>query len=175
MPASRIALRPTDASDAPFLRSVFGESRRAELLAAGVGEREADMLVELQFRAQDAQYRSAFPLAEYSIVEVDGVPAGRLVVDPRAHELRIVDVALLAAFRGRGVGSSLLASLQDEAAQSGRIVRLRVARGNPAQRLYGRLGFREIAGDDIYVEMAWAAEAGGLASGVIREDRGAAA
>jgi ribosomal protein S18 acetylase RimI-like enzyme len=175
MPNPRIALRPATAADAAFLRGLFGEPRRAELLASGVGEREADLLVELQFRAQDAQYHSAFPLAERAVVEVDDIPAGRLVVDRRTHELRIVDSAVSTAFRGRGVGSSLLNSLQVEAAQSGQVLCLRVARGNPAQRLYERLGFREVAGDEIYVEMAWVAEAGGLASGVIRQDRGAAA
>jgi ribosomal protein S18 acetylase RimI-like enzyme len=171
----RVALRPATPADTPFLRSVFGETRRAELLAAGVGEREADLLIELQMRARDAQYRSAFPLAEHAIVEVDDVPAGRLVVDRRTYDLRIVDIDLLAAFRGRGVGSSLLGSLQAEAAQSGRGISLQVARGNPAQRLYHRLGFHEVAGDEIYAELAWAAEQGGLAPGVIREDRGATA
>ena len=73
------------------------------------------------------------------------------------------------------MGSSLLRSLQNEAAQAGRPVRLRVARGNPAQRLYARLGFRPAASDEIYVEMVWEATAGGLAPGITRENRGAAA
>jgi len=171
----RIALRPVAAEDEPLLRAAFADARRDGFLAAGLGEREVESLLEVQWRAQDAQYRRAYPHAEHAVVEVDGVPCGRLVLDCRAGEVRVVDIALLAASRGRGIGARLLRSLQDGAALAERRIGLRVARGNPAQRLYVRLGFREVASDEVSVEMAWEAEAAGHSTARQHSNRGAAA
>jgi hypothetical protein len=52
---------------------------------------------------------------------------------------------------------------------------LRVACGNPAGRLYARLGFREVAADEMYVEMAWQPEARGCVGDSNLNNRGAAA
>jgi ribosomal protein S18 acetylase RimI-like enzyme len=171
----RIETRPVGPGDDALLREVFAVGRRAGLLAAGLGEREVGLLVEMQYRAQDAQYRAAFPEAEHAVVEVDDTPVGRLVVDRRLGEMRIVDVGFVAECRGRGFGTRLLESLQAEAARTGRLLGLRVARDNPARRLYARLGFREAAADEMYVEMVWDAEARGRVKSRRRSNRGAAA
>ena len=59
-------------------------------------------------------------------------------------EIRIVDIALLAEFCNRGIGTTLLRGLQSEAAAAGKPLRIHVERFNPALRLYERLGFRQI-------------------------------
>ncbi len=83
---------------------------------------------------------------------MDGERAGRLYVDRWPEETRIVDVALLPEWRGRGVGRELVEAIQAE----GREVSIHVERFNPAQRLYVRLGF-EVAEDagPVYVLMRW--------------------
>jgi ribosomal protein S18 acetylase RimI-like enzyme len=171
----RIALRPAQAPDEPLLARVFSDTRGEELRVAGLGDGELGLLLEIQRRAQDAGYRAAFPQAEHSIVEADGAPVGRVVIDRRPGEHRVVDVALLAACRGRGIGSSLLRALQVDAAAEGRTLGLRVARGNPAGRLYVRLGFCEVAADEMYVEMAWLPGARGCVCDTNPNNRGAAA
>jgi GNAT superfamily N-acetyltransferase len=70
---------------------------------------------------------------------------GRLTVDRRPTEIRIVDIALLSAHRGAGVGTLLLRRLIDEAAGSRRKVSIHVEFHNPARRLYTRLGFVPVA------------------------------
>lgn len=158
----RVTLRTATAADGQLLKSLFAD-RLAAFLAAGLGAREAEQLVDLQYRAQAGQFALAFPDAESSVIEVDGEPAGRLLVDRGPHELRIVDIALLPAFRGHGLGARVLLELLDEAAAAGRRVKLSVHRDSPAQRLYERLGFRETSGDDMYAEMICDAPTGSLA------------
>ena len=89
------------------------------------------------------------------MIEVDGRPAGRLYVDRRPGDLRIVDIALLPAFRGRGIGAGLIAGLQHEAAAEGRIVSIHVEVHNPAAQLYERLGFAIAADLGVYRRMEW--------------------
>ena len=174
-PGPRIELRPAWAADEPLLAQVFADARGGELRSAGLGELEVELLLGIQRRAQDAEYRAAYPQAEHSIIEVGGEAVGRIVLDRRPGEVRIVDVALRETCRGRGIGSSLLRALQADAAATGRMLGLRVARGNPAGRLYARLGFREVAADEMYVEMAWQPEAWDCAGDSKLNNRGAAA
>lgn len=171
----RITLRPVEAADEWMLRALFAESLRAQLRASALTLGEIELLIEMRFRERAAQSRSGDGELQQSVVLIDGVEVGYLVLDRRPGETRIVDVALLAAFRGRGFGSSLLRSLQREAAGAGRLMGLRVARDSAAQRLYRRLGFREVAADELHVEMAWEAEACSADQSKVRERRGSAA
>lgn len=171
----RITLRPVEAADEWMLRALFAESLRAQLRASALTLGEIELLIEMRFRDGVEQSRSGDFELQQSVVLIEGVAVGYLVLDRRPGETRIVDIALLAAFRGRGFGSSLLRSLQREAAAAGRLLGLRVARNHAAQRLYGRLGFREVAADELYVEMAWEADARCPAQGDVQERRGAAA
>lgn len=68
-----------------------------------------------------------------------------------AADIPEVSVALLPDFRGMGVGTVLLAELILAASTHYPALSLSVSPGNPAQRLYERLGFRPInqAGDSL--------------------------
>lgn len=63
-------------------------------------------------------------------------------VDDKTPEL---GMAVLAGYRGKGIGTSLLSRLLSSAGASFENISLSVAVGNPAMRLYQRLGF-EVAG-----------------------------
>lgn len=144
-------LRPAEAADAAFLRSLYASTRTDELSLLDPAQRET--FLELQWRARQQDYRARYPDADDQIVAVGGVAAGRLLVARRGGELLIVDIALLPEFRGRGIGSRLLRRLLDEAAARGMVVRLHVALSNPALRLYRRLGFRPVHEAGPYVLM----------------------
>ena len=83
-------------------------------------------------------------------------PIGRLYVDRRTEEIRIIDIALLPEYRGKGVGSKLIRALLDEAEQERMPVRIHVERFNPALRLYRRLGFKVVEDEGVYYLMEWA-------------------
>lgn len=58
-------------------------------------------------------------------------------------------VSVLPGHRGRGLGTALLSSLIERCSELGcPALSLSVQRSNPAARLYERLGFREVSGDD---------------------------
>ena len=78
-----------------------------------------------------------------------------MYVDRRPADIRIVDIALVPAFRGRGIGTRLISALQDEAASAGRSVSIHVEVHNPAASLYERLGFVEVSERGVYRRMEW--------------------
>ena len=86
-----------------------------------------------------------------------GEPIGRLYVDRRPTEIRIVDISLLPQFRGAGIGSGLLDDLMREAAASDRRLTIHVEINNRAGTLYTRLGFVEAARQGPYRRMEWVA------------------
>lgn len=78
-------------------------------------------------------------------------------VDDAVPELA---VSVLPAWRGRGIGTALLKGLIERCSAAGLpAVSLSVQRANPAARLYERLGFREVAGDDVEMAMVLPLEA----------------
>jgi GNAT superfamily N-acetyltransferase len=108
-----------------------------------------------QQRARDAAWASSYPEAvDRILLSPEGEPIGRMLVSRREVEIRLVDVALLAAWRDRGIGTRLLEGLVDEAAASGRSLRLQVLVESRARRLYERVGLMAVADDGMYVEMA---------------------
>ena len=68
-----------------------------------------------------------------------------------------MDIALLPAFRGTGLGSQILSTLQSRARQSGKPLTIHVETNNPARRLYLRLGFEEQEAKGVYLLMRWQA------------------
>jgi ribosomal protein S18 acetylase RimI-like enzyme len=152
-----VTLRPVEPEDDAFLLALYDAARAAELdlVAWPPGQREA--FVRMQLDLQTRQYRAAHPDGDFLVVEVDGVPAGRLTLAHGDADVRVVDIALLPAHRGAGLGRALLADVLDDAAASGRTVSLHVEAHNPARRLYERLGFRLVADEGVYLLLEWRA------------------
>lgn len=146
----RIALRSAVAADRPFLARVYASTREAELAQVPFTDEERAAFVAQQFDAQSRHYAAHYHDTSFDVIEVDGTPAGRLIVGRWAHEIRVVDIALLPEFRGRGVGSRVLAPVLAEADARGVPTTIHVEQFNPAQRLYHRLGFREVGTETIY-------------------------
>ena len=161
-----LRLRPERDADQPFRLRLFFDSRPPELalLLRQVGPEEYDRLMRFQFQAQTMSYRASFPQARFDIIELDGAPIGRIVVDRPGGEVHIVDQAVTPAMRNRGVGTTIMQALMSEAADAGLPVRLKVASSNdPSMRLYLRLGFAPIESVPFYVEMEWRASSPAIA------------
>lgn len=82
-------------------------------------------------------------LAHYLVAEVDGAVVGYCGMWIILDEAHLTNVAVLAEFRGQGIGRCLLTTLMEYARlQGATCMTLEVRRSNSAaQRLYGRLGF----------------------------------
>lgn len=131
-------------ADRTFLRAVYGATRWEELAPTEWTDAQKHAFLDQQFAAQDVHYTNNYDNATYSVIVVDGFPAGRLYVARWPDEIRIIDIALLPAARGKGVGTSLLRALIDEAAAAGKKVSIHVEGENPAIGLYERLGFTRV-------------------------------
>lgn len=150
-----VRLRAATQADREFLIELYGTVRAAELdqVAWRPGQRHA--FVRMQFELQDVQYRQHNPHGTFDVVEVDGQPVGRLYVDRRPTDIRIVDIALLPSHCGRGIGTRLLRGVLEEAQASGRTASIHVEIHNPAAALYERLGFSAVEQVGVYRRMEW--------------------
>jgi ribosomal protein S18 acetylase RimI-like enzyme len=129
---------------------VYASVREPELETSGLPREQWGAFLEHQFEAQSHAYE-AYRDASFAVVLVDGEPAGRLIVARWPEELRVVDIALLPKFRGRGAGGALMRELIGEAEERGVKTSIHVERFNPAQRLYARLGFRAVSETGVYL------------------------
>lgn len=137
----QVDLRAIAEGDEPFLRSVYASTRSDELVPLGWSEAQVEAFIAMQFEAQRRDYWHNYDTRRFQIVTCDGVDAGRLYVERRDDELRVIDIALLQPFRRRGIGTSLFARMFEEADAAAIAVRIHVEHENPAQQLYLRLGF----------------------------------
>lgn len=156
--AGSIVLRPVTAADDDLLLAVYASTRAEELSVVPWSDAERAAFLRMQHAAQSQHYHRHFGGARFDVVEHGGLPVGRLYVDRRADEIRIVDIALLTEHRGRGIGSVLLGQLLEEAGARGVAVRIHVEHENPARRWYERLGFRAVEDRGVYRLMEWRAE-----------------
>lgn len=145
-----ITLRPATPEDRPFLLKIYADSRADELAPTGWSDQELANFCRSQFEAQDAHYRTHYPTCEFLVIERRGEPIGRLYVDRRPDEIRVVDIALLEAARGQGIGGRLMGDILAEAARNGLPVRIHVEKSNPARHLYDRLGFQVEETGEVY-------------------------
>jgi ribosomal protein S18 acetylase RimI-like enzyme len=150
---SGITLRTVGPNDRDLLLRVYASTREEELRPVPWSDAEKETFLRSQFEAQDRWWHDNYEATSWDVIEVDGRPAGRLYVSRWPAEIRIVDIALLPEFRGRGVGETLLRRIIDEAAGSGRAVSIHVETSNPARRLYERLGFEEASHAGVYALM----------------------
>jgi ribosomal protein S18 acetylase RimI-like enzyme len=149
-----IGRRPVVEDDDAFLCRLYGSTREAELTLVDWDDAQKAAFVRMQFDAQRAYYDEHYVDASFEVILVDGEPAGRLYVARWPEEIRIVDIALLPAYRNRGIGSSLVRDLLDEGAASGEPVTIHVERFNPALNLYARLGFVLAEDKGVYLLLA---------------------
>ncbi|HEX9160077.1 MAG TPA: GNAT family N-acetyltransferase [Thermoanaerobaculia bacterium] len=155
MSRAKTSLRPVGAGDRDFLLRLYGGTREAELrLVPWTPEQKAEF-VEMQFRAQDSYYREKFPAAQFSVIEAEGEPAGRVYVvrdDARVH---ILDITVLPSQRRRGIGSAVLRELQEEAASKRVPLTIYVDEASESPAIFEKLGFERASGDGVSVLMQW--------------------
>lgn len=152
---SEISLRAIQPEDMEFLCRVYASTRAEELAPVPWTDDQKAQFVRMQFDAQHHHYAEHYPQAQFQVIEWEDAPAGRLYVDRRAGEIRIVDIALLPEYRRMGIGTRLLSDLLTEGRQRNVPVTIHVERFNPALRLYERLGFRMAEDRGVYILMQW--------------------
>jgi ribosomal protein S18 acetylase RimI-like enzyme len=146
-----VALRPVAPDDQEFLARVYASTREVELEPVPWSAEEKRAFLAHQFHAQSVHYERHYSHASFDVILVDGEAAGRLIVTRSEQGVHVVDVALLAEHRGRGIGTRLLRDLMTEAGE--RPLSIYVESGNPARSLYSRLGFDVVSEHGPYLLM----------------------
>ena len=90
-----------------------------------------------------------------AIIEFAGEDIGVLAVKRHPDHIELAQLFILPSHQNRGIGTSILRSIMQEARQAGKPVRLRLLAVNPARRLYEREGFRvsSTTPERIYMEL----------------------
>ncbi len=151
----KLTFRPINDDDLPFLARLYATTRAEEMAVVPWSEEEKASFVRSQFEAQHKFYAESFPKCAFRIVLLEGVPIGRLYVDRRADEIRLVDIAILPEYRNQGIGGSLMNDVLVEGRRRAQPVRIHVEHNNPAMRLYKRLGFQQVDENGVYHLMEW--------------------
>lgn len=126
-----IELRAARQEDAEFLFGLF-KATMQEYVAQIWGWDE---------EWQQAYFQEHFDPSREQIVVLDGEDIGVQAIEERADALFLAKIYILPEYQGQGIGTQLIASVLDRAFGRGLPVTLRVLKGNPARRLYERLGF----------------------------------
>jgi hypothetical protein len=108
-------------------------------------ETQRATFVRSQHLAQLDHYRKQCPEASYQIIEFRGRPIGRLFVDRRSTEIRILDITLLPEHCGQSIGTPIIRELMAEASRSGRSLSIYLDSFGPGSRshsVFSRLGFK---------------------------------
>lgn len=150
-----VTLQPVGSGDEAFLRAVYASTRAEELARVPWSEEQRAAFIEMQFQAQQRHYQTFYPEARHEIILARDLPAGRIYVDRRADEIRILDITLLPEYRGQGIGVRLIKDMLDEASETDRTVSVYVESFNPSLALFESLGFRQTEGDGVNLLMQW--------------------
>jgi GNAT superfamily N-acetyltransferase len=145
--AVQVTIRPATASDVGFLTDVVIEAT----LDQG---RLPDDFDEVDFRSgfggwTAEQVRGELDGSVTSVVQVDGVDAGRLRVVRRRDLVEIAGLQLLPDHQAHGVGRAVVDTVVAQARADGLPVELGVEKDNPrARAFWERCGFAYVGEDE---------------------------
>ncbi|WP_175746943.1 GNAT family N-acetyltransferase [Burkholderia pyrrocinia] len=141
-----IDLRPATLEDLPFLLTLRRLTITGHLQRVGAPTDD---------EAHDRRIRAHF---ENAMIVCEGADAiGLLKVTRAAGEWHVHQIQLLPARQGQGIGEAVLRELLADAARENVPVSLSVLHGNPARRLYERLGFRPASETETSASLVWRA------------------
>ncbi|WP_353849326.1 GNAT family N-acetyltransferase [Xanthomonas oryzae] len=154
--AHAIALRGEQDADLPWLQDLYASTRSDELARVPWPDATKRAFADQQFALQRTHYRQQFADADFLIVQANGLSIGRLYLHRATAHHTLVDISLLPDWRGKGIGSQLIAHAQARARDAGCALSLHVLHANPAaQRLYVRLGFVAGNSTQTHLQMHW--------------------
>ena len=150
-----ISFRPINNTDMPFLSNLYASTRADEIAQTGWPKDQQDAFLKQQHETQHRYYTENFKEASFDLILKEDKPIGRLYLDRRREEIRIIDISLLPQSRGKGIGGAIIRDILAEGKHRNLPVTIHVEKNNPALRLYHRLNFQEIEDLGIYLFMKW--------------------
>ena len=90
---------------------------------------------------------------EYQVIELDSQIIGFVKVVASKADVYLGEIQITKKFQNLGIGTDILNSIIEEAKVNKQSLWLRVIKGNPAEKLYKRLGFTTFAVDSTHKKL----------------------
>lgn len=150
-----LGLRLATSNDTLFIESLFHSTR--EFLYVAEQENEyIKNIIDQQLELQTQSYGSQSPNLMTFIIDKQGIPIGRLVLDFGSNVAHVIDVALIKEARNKGYGKSIIQAVQYTASKQSLPVSLMVSKQDSiARNMYGKLGFSTEESNETHELMTW--------------------
>ena len=97
--------------------------------------------VEKIYSWNDRLFQDCFVPEEYQIIEVSQQLIGFIKIVNSTTDIYLAEIQILKEYQNMGIGTNLIRSIIARAKEHNLRVWLKVVKGNPAEKLYQRLGF----------------------------------
>jgi ribosomal protein S18 acetylase RimI-like enzyme len=151
----KITLRPVEAADEEFLVAVYRSTRQAELAHVPWRPEQKAAFVRAQFAAQKQHYAREYPAASHEVICLGDTAVGRVYLARNADALHVLDITILPEHRNRGIGSTVLRRIMEEAQASGKPVTIYAESFNPSLHLFRKLGFEQVSENGFHYLLRW--------------------
>ncbi len=131
----KIQYRPATIDDTAFARNLHRLAYKS-VIVEQFGEYNEDMQSQFFARAWVPQ--------KSTMILVDELPIGFYRRDINSNYIKLEEIQLLPEYQSKGIGSTIIKQLIQEAQQLELALRLQVLKKNRAQQLYLRLGFKQV-------------------------------
>lgn len=143
--AAEIRVRPARMDDYEFVQALYLETTGP--LLARLGQKDVGEIID--------RFKLLYRRSQSRIILRDGEDIGWIQVSENSVGLHLHQIFIIGRMRNHGIGTALIAGLQERARKKARPLSLNMIRGNPAVSLYQRLGFNVVGEHDFRLQMRW--------------------
>lgn len=89
-------------------------------------------------------FRNGFFPQDYQVLEINHQIIGFMKLVSSETEIYLAEIQIIKDYQKQGIGTKLIQSVMQQAQADNKILWLKVIQGNPAKKLYEKLGFTEL-------------------------------
>ena len=150
-----LSVKAANTNDDPFMAQLF-YSTKTLFYELGLPSEVVEIMLEQQYRLQQASYREQYPNANTYILFYHQQAVGKVMLDISEYKIHIIDLIIIPDMRGQGFGSVILEAIKQEALKRHLPVGLSVESENTqAKKLYLQHGFKLDSCSGFYETMLW--------------------
>ncbi|MEL6460849.1 MAG: GNAT family N-acetyltransferase [Cyanobacteria bacterium J06621_15] len=109
--------------------------------------------VELHYSWNPDLFKQNYASQNYQVIELDSQIIGFLKIMLSKANVYLGEIQITKKFQNLGIGTKIIKKIIKEAQLNRQRLWLRVIRGNPAEKLYRRLGFTTFASDSTHIKL----------------------
>lgn len=104
-------------------------------------------------KEQDDFFAGSWSPETFEIIQSNGTDVGYCGITHHSDHISVNELMISPEYQGKGIGSSILLEVINEARSKGIAVKLQVLKENKAQDLYRKLGFKDMGTTDTHIQM----------------------